>query len=85
MGVADDAKKAVSTVDLALAVIGIMKTGFVVFAMVLLDFARRKQRLAENQAAVATSDLSTKMKQDTIQKAADAKTADDIIGDFLGD
>jgi len=52
--------------------------------VVLIDWARKKQKLAENQAAVANTTLSSKAKQNEIQKEADEKSPDDIIDSFLG-
>lgn len=79
----NDAKKAVSTVDLVLQAIGLLKTGAIIFGMVLIDWARRKQKLAENQAEVAKTDLDVMYIKTQLQKEADAKTPDAIIDDFL--
>ena len=80
----DETKKAVSTIDLATTALGMLKSFAIVFAVVLIDWARKKQKLAENQAAVANTTLSSKAKQDEIQKEADAKSPDDVINSFLG-
>lgn len=79
----DETKKAVSTIDLATTALGMLKSFAIVFAVVLIDWARKKQKLAENQAAVANTTLSSKAKQDEIQKDADAKSPDDVINSFL--
>ena len=83
--VVDSAKKAVSTVDLALSAVGLLKGLALIFGVVLVEWARKKQKLAENQAAVSQSNLSVKVEQDAIQKANNEKTSSEIIDDFLGD
>lgn len=81
----DAAKKAVNTVDLALSAIGLFKSFALVFGVVLIEWARAKQKLAENKTAVAEADLGSKVKQGEIEGAANAKGADKVIDEFLGD
>ena len=80
-----DVKKAVSTVDLALSAVSLLKSFALIFGVVLIEWARKKQKLAENQAAVAASSLDVKSHQDSLQKEHDEKGADKVISDFLGD
>jgi hypothetical protein len=52
-------------------------------ALVLIEWSRKRARIAEIKQAVAETDLSIKNKQDEIQKAADEKDPDTIINDYL--
>jgi len=79
----EDAKKAVSTIDLMLSAIGILKSLAIVFGMTLLEFARKKQKLAEAEADVAKVDLKVATAKTEIDKKYADKTPDQVINDFL--
>lgn len=77
------AKKAVTTVDLALSALSLLKGALVVLALVLIEWSRKRARMAEMKQAVAETDLTIKLKQDEIQRVADEKDPDSIIRDYL--
>lgn len=77
------AKKAVTTLDLALSALSLLKGALVVLALVLIEWSRKRARMAEMKQAVAETDLTIKLKQDEIQRVADEKDPDSIIRDYL--
>jgi len=78
------AKKALSAVDLTLSAIGLLKSFALIFGVVFIQWARARQKLAENKTAVAETDLKVTLAAAEIQRKADAKDPDAIISDFLG-
>ena len=78
------AKKALSAVDLTLSAIGLLKSFALIFGVVFIEWARARQKLAENKTAVAETDLKVTLAATEIQRKADAKDPDAIISDFLG-
>lgn len=76
-------KKTLNTVDLLMQALGLIKTGAIIFGMMLIEWARAKQKIAENKKSIAETNLDILIKQQQIQKEADAKNPDAIIDDYL--
>lgn len=81
----NNASKAVSTIQLATTVLGLLKSFALVFGVVLIEWVQKKKKLAENQAAVSDTSLNLNVKHTEIQKDANEKGPDKVIADFLGD
>lgn len=76
-------KKAVSTVDLAVQAVGLIKSAALIFAMVLIEWARARQKLAENKQAVAETELEVHKEKGKIDEKNSQKSPGDIVDDFL--
>lgn len=81
--VIDTAKKAVSTVDLALSAIGILKTGAVIFVMMMLEWSKLRERKAELATAKAENDLEVEKVKAAIQAVAGDTSAKANVADYL--
>lgn len=79
-----DVKKAISTIDLALSAINVVKTVAIIFGMVMIEWYQQRKRLAENEADVSKTELSVKEKQIKIERRTNAESPDSIIDRFLG-
>lgn len=82
MGI-DELKKPVDTIELAGSAIGLLKNLGMIFAMVLIEWARARQRLAENKQAVAEAQTTAEQKKGEIDAKNSGKSPADIIDDFL--
>ena len=80
---ADEAKKALSSLELLTAAIGLIKSGALIFGMVLIDWAIRRQKLAENKQAVAESELEVYKQKEKIQGEANSKHPSSIVDEYL--
>lgn len=80
----DSAKRAVSSVDLALSAVGLLKSLALIFGVVLIEYARKKQKLAENAAAVSKSNLDLQLTQGGLENELREKGADAVIDELLG-
>lgn len=78
-----DAPKPTSTIDLTLTAIDLFKSAALVFVMVIIEWARAKQKFAENKAAVADVNLAVAKAQGEIDAEAARKDPVTIVDEFL--
>lgn len=74
-----DVKKPIATVDLALSFIGLVKTGMIVLTMMLLEWAKLKERKAEVAAGAAKNDLEVEKLKSEIKGAGSAQEQIDSV------
>lgn len=79
----EPAKRAVATVDLLLSALSLLKAGALIFGMVLLEWSRKRETLARNEADLAKADLTAEKKRQEIETRSASKTPDQVIADFL--
>lgn len=77
------AAKPIDTTRVLLAFLGLVKDLSLAVTFALLEVSRIKQRRAEDQAALAKTDLEITQKTIAVEKADAAKGADAVIDDFL--
>lgn len=75
--------KPVDTTRVFLAFLGLVKDLSLAITFALLEGARIKQRRAEDQAALAKTDLEILQKTTAVEKADAEKSSDAIIDEFL--
>jgi hypothetical protein len=76
-------KKPLDTIELATATLGLLKSFGIVFAMVLIEWARARQRLAEGKQAVAESELSISTAKGVIDEQNRDKSSHAIVAEYL--
>lgn len=76
-------KKPVNSVDLALSAVELIKSAALVFGVLILEWARTKQRQAEKRQAVAESNEKTAKEIAHVDAVSSKKLARDIIAEHL--
>ena len=77
----EDVKKPLATLELASSAIGLLKTASVIFVMMLLEWARLKQRRAEVETKAAKNDLEVAALKSEAKD--DVRTDKEVLDDFL--
>lgn len=75
--------KPVSSAQLGLKLMDMLKTVVTVFVVTMIEFLRVKAQKAEDKQAVAETDLKIITKQKEATEANSGKSDTDIISDFL--
>lgn len=75
--------KPLSTVDLALSAVGLIKSAALIFGVVLIEWARSRQRLAEGKQAQAESHLVIAKEQGALDAKASTMSSRERIDEFL--
>ena len=75
--------KPLSTIDLILSVIAFIKTASIILAVTLVEFARAKQKMAEDKQAVAETQMKIMEGTHAIDKETAGIDPDIIIDEFL--
>ena len=78
-----DKPKPISTIDLALSALGLLKSGALVFVMLLLEWSRKREAQAKLEATAARNDLEVEKTSNAIEKQAMGKSSSDIVDGFL--
>jgi hypothetical protein len=78
-----DKPKPISTIDLALSALGLLKSGALVFVMLLLEWSRKREAQARLEATAARNDLDVEKTTNAIEKQAMGKSSSDIVDGFL--
>ena len=75
--------KPVDTIKLAMSLIDFFKSAAIVLGMTVIEWAKAKQAHAEDQQAVAESELKTVKEQHAIEKAYINHKPHDIVREYL--
>lgn len=76
-------KKPLNSVDLALSAVELIKSAALVFGVLILEWARAKQRQAEKAQAVAEANEKTTKELARVDAVSSKKLARDIIAEHL--
>jgi len=76
-------KKALDAVSLIYSVMGFLKSVAIIFAVTMVDWARRKQKIAEFQRDKAENDLEIEVKLKEVDNESREKSSDEVIDNFL--
>ena len=78
-----DKLKPIATVDLLLSASGLIKSGAILFFMMLLEWGRKREAQAQLETKVAKSDLLIEREKNELDKQARGKSSSDIISNYL--
>jgi len=78
-----DKLKPISTIDLALSALGLLKSGALVFFMLLLEWSRKREAQAKLETKAAKTDLAVEKKSNELENEARGKSSSDVVADFL--
>jgi hypothetical protein len=78
-----DKLKPISTIDLLLSALGLLKSGAIIFAMMMLEWSRKKEAQARLETAAVKNDLDVEKTTNAIDKQAIGRSSGSIIDDYL--
>lgn len=75
--------KPISTVDLLLSALGLLKSGALIFGVLMLEWSRKREAQAKLEMQAAKNDLEVEKTTNAIETEARGKSSESIIDDFL--
>ena len=75
--------KPIATVDLLVSALGLLKSGAIVFVMMLLEWSRKREAQAKLETKAAKTDLAVEKKSNELENEARGKSSADVVADFL--
>ena len=75
--------KPLSTIDLVLSALSLIKSGALVFGLFMLEWSRKREAQAKLEAKAAKSDLAVEKTTNAIDKQDSGKSSESIVDDFL--
>lgn len=78
-----DVKKPINTLELATAAVSLAKTAAVVFVMMMLEWARLRERKAVLAASKSENDLEIAKATAKLEGAKEGKSAKDQVDEYL--
>lgn len=75
--------KPIATIEVISTLLGMIKTGFIVTTMILLEFAKMEKAKAKLGESLAQNDLKIEKAKEGYEKAVGNKSDDAVIDEFL--
>lgn len=75
--------KPLSTVDLLLSALGLIKSGALVFGLLMLEWGRKKEAQAKLEAKAIKNDLDVERATNATDKQTAGRSPESIVDDFL--
>lgn len=75
--------KPLSTVDLLLSALGLIKSGAFIFGLLMLEWGRKREAQAKLETKAIKNDLAVEKTTNAIDKQDAGRSAESIVDDFL--